>query len=121
MEMLTYSLSECGKKPIYRYIYECIKNDILSGTIPSGEKLPSKRTFAENNGISTITIQNAYDQLISEGYVYTLPKKGYYVAKIEGLKSSLTKGKIKYNIDIPKAENYESDLSGNSIKRSYVQ
>ncbi len=113
-KMLTYNF-EKTEGPIYEYLYKCIKNDILTGVLAPGEKLPSKRTFAENNGISTITIQNAYDQLISEGYVYTLPKKGYYVAKIEGLKSSLTKGKIKYNIDIPKAENYESDLSGNSI------
>ena len=74
--MLTYHFDKV-RGPLYLYVYKCIKNDILSGVLKPGEKLPSKRTFADNNGISTITIQNAYDQLISEGYVYTLPKKGY--------------------------------------------
>lgn len=80
MEMLTYSLSECGGKPIYRYIYECIKNDILNGTIPSGEKLPSKRSLASNLKVAVITIENAYSMLEAEGYIYTVEKKGYYVS-----------------------------------------
>ena len=42
-----------------------------------GEKLPSKRNFAKNLGISTITVENAYAQLIAEGYIYSIPKKGY--------------------------------------------
>ena len=78
--MLTYNFENL-ERPIYAHLYESIKNDILNGKLAPGEKLPSKRTFAKNNGISTITIQTAYDQLISEGYIYTLPKKGYYVLK----------------------------------------
>ena len=112
--MLTYDFEKVDG-PIYEYLYNCIKKDIFSGILKPGEKLPSKRTFAKNNGISTITIQNAYDQLISEGYVYTLPKKGYYVAKIEGIAKSLPKNKVKYNINIPQSEAYEYDLSGNGI------
>ena len=45
-----------------------------------GEKLPSKRNFAKNLGISTITVENAYAQLIAEGYIYSIPKKGYFVS-----------------------------------------
>ncbi len=63
--MLTYSFDNVDV-PLYEYIYKRIREDILNGTIPPGTRLPSKRTFAKNNGISTITIQNAYDQLISE-------------------------------------------------------
>ena len=73
--MLTYNFDNV-KIPLYEYIYNCIKNDILARKLKAGQKLPSKRTFAENNGISTITVQNAYDQLISEGYIYTVPRKG---------------------------------------------
>ena len=62
--MLTYDFNNVHG-PIYEYVYMCIKKDILSGKIQSGEKLPSKRAFANNNGISIITIQNAYEQLIS--------------------------------------------------------
>ena len=89
--MLTYVFDESGV-PLYEQAYRCIKNDIISGNLRSGEKLPSKRTFADNNGISTITIQNAYDQLISEGYVYTIPKKGYYVADIGALARGMAAG-----------------------------
>ena len=69
--MLTYNFAE-AQGPLYEYIYQCIKEDILAGNLQQGEKLPSKRAFAKNNGISTITIQNAYDQLISEGYILSL-------------------------------------------------
>lgn len=82
--MLTYNFENI-KEPLYQYIYKCLKKDIINGNILPNEKLPSKRFFAKNNGISTITIQNAYDQLISEGYIYTIPKKGYYASDISGI------------------------------------
>jgi len=72
--MLTYNF-EKADCPIYLFLYKSIKNDIISGNLKPDEKLPSKRTFAENNGISTITIQNAYDQLISEGTFTRSPKR----------------------------------------------
>ena len=59
-KMLTYNLSK-GDKPVYLQIYSCIKDDILKGVLRPGDKLPSKRAFATNHGVSTITIQNAYD------------------------------------------------------------
>lgn len=79
--MLTYVFSD-DRDPLYEQIYNFIKTDIMNGTLKPGEKLPSKRTFAEHNGISTITVQSAYDQLISEGYVQSVPRKGYFVADI---------------------------------------
>lgn len=77
--MLTYSFTDLGSESLYEHLYECVKNDILSGKLRAGERLPSKRTFAKNLGISTITVENAYALLISEGYVYSIPKKGYFV------------------------------------------
>ncbi|MDD6400049.1 MAG: PLP-dependent aminotransferase family protein [Lachnospiraceae bacterium] len=112
--MITYDFAHIDGS-IYSYLYTCIKNDILSGILKPGEKLPSKRTFANNNGISTITIQNAYDQLISEGYVYTIPKKGYYVANIEGMTRSIPNADINYDIRIPIRESFEYDLSSNGV------
>ena len=72
MLMLTYSLENTNGLPIYKYLYECIKRDILLGTLQAGEKLPSKRRFAEHLKISIITVENAYAQLIAEGYLYTV-------------------------------------------------
>ena len=54
--MLTYNFSNIGSDSLYEYLYKCIKNDILLGNIRPGEKLPSKRTFAKNLGISVITV-----------------------------------------------------------------
>lgn len=113
--MLTYNFAE-AQGPLYEYIYQCIKEDIIDGNLQQGEKLPSKRAFAKNNGISTITIQNAYDQLISEGYIYTIPQKGYYVAKLEGMKKVQRESSISLNIDIPKERpSYVVDLSDNRM------
>lgn len=113
--MLTYNFDK-AQGPLYEYIYQCIKEDIMDGNLRQGEKLPSKRTFAKNNGISTITIQNAYDQLISEGYVYTIPQKGYYVAKLEGMKKVQRESSISLNINIPeKRHSYAVDLSDNRM------
>lgn len=113
--MLTYNFAE-AQGPLYEYIYQCIKEDIMAGNLRQGEKLPSKRTFAKNNGISTITIQNAYDQLISEGYVYTIPQKGYYVAKLEGMKKVQRESSLSLNISMPEEKSfYEADLSDNRM------
>lgn len=81
--MLTYNFANIGSDSLYEYLYKCIKNDILQGTIKAGEKLPSKRTFAKNLGISVITVENAYEQLIAEGYIYSIPKKGFYVTDLK--------------------------------------
>lgn len=83
--MLTYSFSDIGHDSLYTHLYKAIKNDIVNGTLAAGYKLPSKRTFAKNLNISTITIENAYAQLIAEGYIYSIPKKGYFVANLKGL------------------------------------
>ena len=87
--MLTYSFENIGKESIYEYLYKCIKNDILLGNLGVHEKLPSKRSFAKNLGISVITVENAYEQLMAEGYIYSIPKKGFYVADLREL--NLTK------------------------------
>lgn len=78
--MLTYSFNDIGTTPLYEHLYKCIKNDIVNGTLSADTKLPSKRSFAKNLGVSPITVENAYAQLLSEGYIYSVAKKGYYVA-----------------------------------------
>lgn len=113
--MLTYVFDN-SDTPLYEQVYKHIKSDIISGILSPGEKLPSKRSFARNNGISTITIQNAYDQLISEGYVFTVPKKGYYVANINEMSRVPAGTSIKLDIKIPeKPAKFRFDLSNNKI------
>lgn len=112
--MLTYNFESVTGK-LYEYVYNCLKRDIVSGVIKPGEKLPSKRAFARNNGISTITIQNAYDQLISEGYIYAIEKKGYYVSELKGISGLPKESNITYDIRIPENKHYKFDFSGNQM------
>ena len=80
--MLTYSFSDRGGESLYGYLYRCIKEDILNGILAPEDRLPSKRSLAKHLGVSAITIENAYAQLMAEGYIYSMPKKGYYVSNI---------------------------------------
>ena len=109
--MLTYSFDENNHKSLYQQLYTFIKNDILEGHLTADEKLPSKRTFAKNLGISIITIENAYAQLMAEGYIYSLPKKGFYVSPINN-KTPLIPAKMIHKPSIKK-ESYWCDFSSN--------
>ena len=62
--MLTYDLTARGRKTMYEYLYEAMKADILSGRLTAGEKLPSKRAFAEHLQVSVKTVENTYEQLL---------------------------------------------------------
>ena len=81
--MLTYELKKSPGVPLYEALYRCIRGDILSGNLPAGEKLPSKRALAENLEVSKITVEAAYNQLLSEGYIRSREKVGYFVEAVE--------------------------------------
>ena len=67
-------------EPIYNQIYSQIKSQIISGALKEDEMLPSIRTLAKDLRISFITTKRAYEELEKEGFIYTLPAKGCYVA-----------------------------------------
>ncbi len=81
--MLTYELKKEPGLPLYESLYRCIRGDILSGRLPAGEKLPSKRTLCANLKVSKITVETAYNQLLSEGYIRSEEKVGYFVEAVE--------------------------------------
>ena len=58
--MLTYSFENIASESMYEHLYRCIKQDILQKKLRAGEKLPSKRSFAKNLGVSTITVESEY-------------------------------------------------------------
>ena len=66
--MLTYELKKAPGVPLYEALYRCIRQDILSGKLPAGEKLPSKRALAAHLEVSKITVEAAYNQLLAEGF-----------------------------------------------------
>ena len=77
--MLTYELKKAPGLPLYEALYRCIREDILTGRMVPGEKLPSKRALAENLEVSKITVETAYAQLLAEGYIRSQEKVGYFV------------------------------------------
>lgn len=66
--------------PIYEQIYTQIREQILSGALQEDELLPSIRGLAKDLRISFITTKRAYEELEKDGFLYTLPGKGCYVA-----------------------------------------
>ena len=66
-------------KPAYELLYEKIRREILSGSYPPGSKLPGKRSLAEQNGVSVITVEHALELLSEEGYVALKERSGCYV------------------------------------------
>ena len=86
--------------PIYDQIYSQIKGQIISGALKQDELLPSIRGLAKDLRISFITTKRAYEELEKEGFIYTLPAKGCYVApkNVELLREENLK-KIEEHID----------------------
>ena len=81
--MLTYDMERRGRLPLYDYLCRCIKEDIWNGALGPGEKLPSKRALARHLEVAVATVENAYSQLVAEGYLYAEEKRGYFVSPLE--------------------------------------
>lgn len=76
---MNYDLSGANK---YYTLYKCLREDILSGRLRPGERLPGKRTLAGELGVSVITVQTAYEQLLAEGYIRSVERSGCFVATL---------------------------------------
>lgn len=85
MNELTIELQSDGTVSLYEQIYSHIKEEIRNGNLKHGMKIPSTRTLCTHLQVSRSTVQMAYDQLLSEGYIEAVPCKGYFVAEVEGL------------------------------------
>ncbi len=91
--MVTYSFDHLANVTLTEHLYRMIRKDIVSGVLKAGERLPSKRACARQNSISTITVENAYAQLVTEGYLISRPRSGYYVADLG-----------EYGVEVPQGE-----------------
>lgn len=67
---------------LYIQLYEYIKAQIISGLLKPDSKLPSIREASSTMNLSKTTIENAYSQLVAEGYIDNYPKKGYFVCNL---------------------------------------
>ncbi len=70
-----------NNSPLCLQLYKQIKADIVKGRLKANEKMPSLRTLAGDYNISKTTVLNAYNQLCIEGYISSIPKRGYFVSE----------------------------------------
>lgn len=103
--MLTYDLSQRGDESLYEYLYLCIRADIENGSIPAGRRLPSKRALAKHLGVSLITVEGAYSQLVAEGYVRAEARRGYYACDLEVAPTHLEQGS---GLSVPASQSTDS-------------
>ena len=74
------ALNYRDSRPIYEQIKESVRKLILSGAMTAGERLPSVRELAADLAINPNTIQRAYRELESEGFIYSIAGKGSFAA-----------------------------------------
>ncbi|MBR5517196.1 MAG: PLP-dependent aminotransferase family protein [Firmicutes bacterium] len=75
-----------SNESLYVQLYKSIRDDIMSGELKGGEKLPSLRSLSKDLNISITTAQLSYNQLLVEGYITSKPQSGYYVAEVSSSK-----------------------------------
>lgn len=96
---------------IYQQIYREMKKIILLNKLAPNKKLPSKRSLAKELGVSINSVTNAYEQLLAEGYIYTVERKGYFV---EEIKQFMSPRELSLRPDFPEdlREKEEGDREG---------
>lgn len=111
MNELTINLQNGSKKKLYEQIYEYVKREIQLGNIKYKDKLPSTRVLSNHLQVSRSTVELAYEQLVSEGYIEAIACKGYFVCQLEGI-YQFKESKIRNEKNVPKEKSkYDYDFS----------
>ena len=113
--MLTYELKKAPGLPLYESLYRCIREDILSGKLPTGERLPSKRALADHLEVSKVTVEGAYAQLLAEGYIRSEEKVGYFVEETDHLRPV----PVPAAIPQPEVPHFPVDLTSNAATQGF--
>lgn len=82
---LLIELNKTSDTPLYEQIYNQMRDKIIHGKLRVGTKIPSKRKLGEFLHVSQTTIESAYEQLMAEGYIESVPRKGFFVQNVEEL------------------------------------
>lgn len=77
---MKYFIDKNAKESAYMQLYNELKRDIISGELPLGSRLPSKRLLAGELGLSLVTVEHAYALLVDEGYAEARERSGYFAA-----------------------------------------
>ena len=104
--VFTFYPDRKSARPIYMQLYDYIREAVSSGRLAKNEKLPSIREASDAMRLSRTTIENAYFQLMTEGYVISRPKSGYYAADLTEIEKE-----IPWEMEKFETEDKEEDIS----------
>lgn len=110
MYELTMNLRAGSKIPLYEQIYAFIKEEIKNGKIGYGEKLPSTRALSRHLEVSRSTVELAYEQLLSEGFIESSPCRGFFAAQIGEL----------YHLEPVKAPDVKEKAAGEQYRYDFT-
>ncbi|PKM95483.1 MAG: hypothetical protein CVU84_05295 [Firmicutes bacterium HGW-Firmicutes-1] len=113
---LTPLINYQDKVPMFMQLYQYMKNEIISNRLTVNDQLPSVRKLSSHLGISRTTVENAYQQLLAEGYIYSMPQRGYYVNQLEGIFTQTTKKNVNFLQNQEEMHSYVYDF-----KSEYVE
>jgi len=114
--MITCIFDESLKIPKYEQLYRAIREKIEEGSILPDEKIASKRMLSQHLQVSTVTVETAYNQLVAEGYLRSVPKSGFYVQSFD--KSVISKYDGFSEISVKKEktqDDFEYDFKTNQV------
>lgn len=77
--ILSPTLHSGDPRPLYEQLYRYLRQEIETGRLQAGEKLPSKRQLASDAHLSVVTVETAYSQLVAEGYLRSENRRGFFV------------------------------------------
>ena len=78
-----FFLDSNSSVPLFKQLYNQMREQILSGSLPPDSKMPSVRDMANNLAVSRNTVDGAYQELFAEGYIYSKPRSGYFVSSLD--------------------------------------
>lgn len=102
-----FVLNNNDSVPLYKQLYNQIREQVLAGKLPADSRLPAVRELAGELSTSRNTVEGAYQELFAEGYIYSQPRRGYFVSALDQDSASLSLVQSTRNLH-PGAENPES-------------
>lgn len=119
MKELMIPIKTDSKIPLYEQIYQYIREEIKGSRMQCDTRLPSTRTLSSFLQVSRSTVELAYAQLTAEGYIHSLPCKGYYVSDISLLYQLQTHTFPIEEKTIMQTEQFELDFSLKGIDMDF--
>ena len=112
-------LLDAQSGPLYLQIYRALRQEIEAGQRRAGDRLPSKRALAAELGVSVNTVDGAYGQLLSEGFVEARPRSGFYVCPIDTLQRLTMPEPAQDALPQPAPDPVEVDFAPGAVDRAH--